>query len=120
MQYVYGCVIIILLTSVTAPGAPPQNVVGQSTVIGSIELSWSPPPSDRQYGVIIRYFIQYQIYGSGENPIGLNISNLDNLNTTISELQSGVMYLVNITAVNSAGISQFPSSILIRTIPNRK
>ena len=113
----YGCVIIILLTSATAPGAPPQNVVGQSTVIGSIDLSWSPPPSNRQFGIIVRYFVLYQKEGSDDNPIGRNVFNLD---TTISGLESNVTYLVTIAAVNSAGISLFPSSILITTIPNRE
>ena len=110
-----GCV-IILLTSATAPGAPPQNFAGRSTVIGRIELSWSPPPSDKQFGMITGYSILYRINGSGEDFVGRNVSNL---NTTITELRSNVAYSVKIAAINSAGISPF-STIVITTIPNRE
>ena len=107
----------MLLFIVTAPGAPPQNVLGQSTVIGSIQLSWNPPPLDRQYGMITEYFITYQIDGSDAAPNNLTVSIL---NTTITQLQSNVTYMVTIAAVNGAGTSSNFSLILIRTIPERE
>ena len=106
-----------------APGAPPQNVTGQSTAIGTIQLSWSPPPLDRHYGIITGYFITYRIDGSNETPSNFTTSNL---NTTIPQLQSNIpllqsdiTYMVTIAAVNGAGTS-INISLVLRTIPERE
>ena len=100
--------------SSTAPGAAPQDVVAQSPMIGTIELSWNPPPSDRHYGIITGYFITYKVVDSSGNPSSLTVSRLS---TTIMGLMSNTMYEVTIAAVNGAGTSMINVSLLIRTLP---
>ena len=110
-------VVVILFTCSTAPGAAPQNFVAQSRATGSIQLSWRPPPSDRHYGIIIGYFITYQIDGGSGDP---NTLTEPGLSTTLSQLQSNVTYIVKIAAVNGAGTSLFKAVVMIRTIPKRE
>ena len=101
----------------TAPGAAPQDVIAQSPLIGTIELSWNPPPSDRHYGIITGYYITYKVAASSENASNLTVSRLS---TTIMGLMSNTMYEVTIAAVNGAGTSMISASLLIRTISERE
>ena len=106
-----------MFTYSTAPGAAPQLFVAQSRVVGNIQLSWHPPPLNRHYGIIIGYFITYQKYGGSGDP---NTLTEPGLNTTLSQLQSNVTYIVTIAAVNGAGTSLFKAVVTIRTIPERE
>ena len=101
----------------TAPGAAPQNVLAQSRAVGTIQLSWDPPPSAKHYGIITGYYITYKADVSSGEPSSLTELGL---NTTLSQLQSNIDYTVTIAAVNGAGPSSFIATITIRTIPERE
>lgn len=108
---------IVLLIFATEPGAAPQNVTAQSLTLGTIELSWSPPPVDKHYGILTGYFITYQISGSSRDPVSENVDDLD---LTIEGLQSNTTYRVTIAAVNGAGTSMLSAVVEIITIPDRE
>ena len=112
----YPKVTIIILSIV--PGAPPQNLTAESVAIGTIQLSWNPPRSDRQYGIITGYSITYQINGSSESPMNVNTSNVTSFE--IMGLKSNTNYSVTIAAINGAGTSMNVTAVVVMTIPNRE
>jgi len=85
----------------TAPGAPPQNLIAYSPSTGAITAAWSPPPRELQYGIITGYQISFGIAGSIITQDSLTLD----LSITRAGLFSNITYSVTITAINGAGIS---------------
>lgn len=50
--------LIPLLIFLSAPSAPPTNVNGASLSSESIHITWNPPPTDLQNGLIRSYIIE--------------------------------------------------------------
>ena len=84
-----------------APGAPPQSVTIHSPSTGTITVRWSPPPVELQYGIITGYEISF---GVAESNIA-QISFTSDLSIKRTGLLSNTTYLLSVTAVNGAGIS---------------
>ena len=60
MNSIYTNKIIIFVYTylhTSAPTRPPQNLIGTSPTPSTLSLSWSPPPTDEQNGVIRSYKI---------------------------------------------------------------
>ena len=43
----------------TVPGGPPQNLVAELLALDTVNVSWSPPPSEVHFGIITQYMIDY-------------------------------------------------------------
>nr|XP_040038202.1 roundabout homolog 2-like isoform X2 [Gasterosteus aculeatus aculeatus] len=90
-----------------APGAPPEQVtvltVGSQNST-SISVSWDPPPSDQQNGIIQEYKIWCL---ANETRFHVNKSVDATIRSVVVEgLQTGVQYHVEVAACTSAGVGE--------------
>ncbi|KAL6099014.1 robo2 [Pungitius sinensis] len=90
-----------------APGAPPQQVtvltVGSQNST-SISVSWDPPPSDQQNGIIQEYKIWCL---ANETRFHVNKSvDATIRSVVVGGLQTGVQYHVEVAACTSAGVGE--------------
>ena len=84
--------------------------------VGTIDISWTPPSTDLQYGIITGYQIRYNI-------VGTNVTNSDfnvDVNITLTGLLDDTEYQITVAAQNGAGISTVNASVITSTIPARK
>ena len=44
---------------ITVPDGPPQNLVAELLALDTVNVSWSPPPSQVHFGIITKYVIDY-------------------------------------------------------------
>ena len=104
------CVTLICLNIGTAPTASPQTVSGSSVSSTSISLSWLPPASGSQNGIIRRYDIQLV-----ENETG-NVFNYNTTETslTISSLHPYYNYQCSVAAY-TVGLGPFSDPVVIQT-----
>uniref|UniRef100_A0A8C6SGT7 Roundabout, axon guidance receptor, homolog 3 (Drosophila) n=1 Tax=Neogobius melanostomus TaxID=47308 RepID=A0A8C6SGT7_9GOBI len=101
---------VVVRTPEEVPSAPPRGVtvatVKQSNA-SSISVSWEPPPSDRQNGIIQEYR-QVWCVGSGtDNHTRHHVNRTVDGNTLSAMLKGlvpGVLYQVEVAAVTSAGV----------------
>ena len=122
---------------ISVPGGPPQNLTAELLALDTVNVSWSPPPSEVHFGIITQYQIDYfeipetistePIYTSGDYAYGdyseTNISAAvtvftADLNITLTELSSNATYRIAVAAINGAGFSPFAT--VTRSIPPRK
>ena len=122
---------------ITVPGGPPQNLTAELLALDTVNVSWSPPPSEVHFGIITQYLISYfempetistePIYTSGDYAYGdyskINASAvvtvfIADLNITLTGLSSNTTYHIAVAAMNGAGLSPF--AIVTRSIPPRK
>ena len=132
----YVCLLI------TVPGGPPQNLTAELLALDTVNISWSPPPSEVHFGIITQYQIDYfeipetipvePVYTSGDYAYGdntygdyLEINAIAvvtvftaDLNIALTRLSSNTTYHIAVAAMNGAGLSPF--AIAIRSIPPRK
>ena len=96
----------------TAPTAAPQHFAAVVTTAFEVDLSWSPPVSDKQNGVITNYVINITEDESGddfqESTSSTSLSVEDNLRPYIT-------YTCVISAGTSAGQGPFSSAINFTT-----
>ena len=84
--------------------------------VGTIDISWTPPSTELQYGIITGYQIRYNIAGT-------NVTNSDftvDLNITLTGLLDDTEYQITVAAQNGAGISTVNASVTTSTITPRK
>ena len=127
---------------ITVPGGPPQNLTAELLALDTVDVSWSPPPSEVHFGIITQYQIDYSeipetiptepVYTSGDNTYGdyaygdyseINASAVvtvitADLNITLTGLSNNTTYHIAVAAMNGAGLSPF--AIATRSIPPRK
>ena len=122
---------------ITVPGGPPQYLIAELLALDTVNVSWSPPPSEAHFGIITQYLISYfempetistePIYTSGDYAYGdyseTNVSAAvtvftTDLNITLTGLSSNTTYHIAVAAMNGAGLSPF--AIATRSIPPRK
>ena len=87
------------MVSSLAPSAPPQNVSAVNGSSTSLKVSWTPPPTLDQNGIIRNYTVAYN--RSSGSPSELNVASNNN-NVTLSGLQKFVKYTVTVRAVTVA------------------
>ena len=85
----------------TAPGAPPQNLIAHSPSTGNVTVVWSPPLLELQHGIITGYQILFGITGSNNTENSFN----SDLSITRTGLLSNTTYSITVAAVNDAGTS---------------
>ncbi|XP_028838623.1 roundabout homolog 3 isoform X2 [Denticeps clupeoides] len=111
--------VLLIRTPEEVPSAPPQavNVVtvkpGNSS---SVSVSWQPPPTDSQNGVILEYKI-WCLGNDSQTRYHINQTVDGNvLSTVLKGLLPGILYQVEVAAVTSAGVGtrSQPVSVLIK------
>ncbi|XP_061558458.1 roundabout homolog 3 isoform X3 [Phycodurus eques] len=112
---------ILVRTPEEVPSAPPRAVtvatVKQSN-ISSIIVSWEPPPSDMQNGIIQEYKV-WCVSSGNNNQTRYYINKTvegNTLSTALKGLIPGVLYQVEVAAVTGAGVGtrSQPLPILIK------
>ncbi|KAI1893506.1 hypothetical protein AGOR_G00124420 [Albula goreensis] len=108
--------LLLVRTPEEVPSAPPQEVKVMTVQLGnisSINVSWEPPPADAQNGLIQ----EYKIWCLGNDTQALN-QTVDGMSSsaTLSGLQPGILYQVEVAAVTSAGVGarSQPVTVLIK------
>ncbi|XP_056450813.1 roundabout homolog 3 [Gadus chalcogrammus] len=113
--------VLSLQTPEEAPSAPPRAVTVVTVKQGnssSVSVTWEPPPSDMQNGVIQ----DYKVWCLGvptDNQTRYSINKTvegSTLSTVLKGLVPGVVYQVEVAAVTSAGVGtrSQPVSVLIK------
>ncbi|KAI6661005.1 Phosphatidylinositol phosphatase PTPRQ-like [Oopsacas minuta] len=100
--------VITVTTNEIAPTGTPQNIEFTIIMTTSLSLSWDSPPLSEQNGVITGYKISYN---------GVTIDTevksviVTTTSTTLTDLEEGSEYLIEISAINSAGVGSSTSII---------
>uniref|UniRef100_A0A8B9K999 Roundabout, axon guidance receptor, homolog 3 (Drosophila) n=1 Tax=Astyanax mexicanus TaxID=7994 RepID=A0A8B9K999_ASTMX len=99
--------LLTLRTPEEVPSAPPQAVTVSTVKLSnssSISVTWQPPPAEMQNGVIQEYRI-WCLGNDSQTRYHINQTVDGNvLSTLVKGLLPGVLYLVEVAAVTSAGV----------------
>ena len=98
--------ISITLTNFPAPSAPPTSVKVLALNSTAVTVQWGPVPCIEQNGDITGYSVQYWEVGSGSTQT-MPVSGGSATEADISGLLSNTKYVVEVAAVNSAGIGVY-------------
>uniref|UniRef100_A0A8C5N2K3 Roundabout, axon guidance receptor, homolog 3 (Drosophila) n=1 Tax=Gouania willdenowi TaxID=441366 RepID=A0A8C5N2K3_GOUWI len=112
---------ILVRTRAEVPSAPPRAVTVATVKLSnstSISVSWEPPPTDKQNGVIQEYRV-WCIGGGADNHTRYYINRTvdgSTMSTLLKGLLPSIPYQVEVAAVTSAGVGarSQPVSILIK------
>lgn len=107
--YIWARIYSIYLLFV-APTGPPQNII--TTVVEGtyLTLSWEPPVSSEQNGIIITYHIKV----TAEDEVILDNFTSD-ATYTVSNLEPYNIYQFSVAALTVHGQGPFSSNVAIRT-----
>lgn len=98
------------------PSAPPQDIKCSSPSSTNILVSWRPPPTELQNGIIVKYAVQYAAT-EGEDTTTRKISDIppESSQYLLENLEKWTEYRVTVTAHTDVG--EGPESLpqLIRT-----
>lgn len=111
---------VVVRTPEEVPSAPPRAVTVATVKLGnssSINVSWEPPPSDRQNGIIQEYRVW--CVGNGDNQTRYYVNRTVDGNTqstVLKGLMPGVLYQIEVAAVTGAGVGtrSQPVSVLFK------
>lgn len=92
------------------PPAPPQDLIGESTAVGSVALSWFSSAGDVTHFTVYRSMTSGSGYTSLGNTTGLNFVDT---NTT-----AGQTYYYTVTATNMFGLESAMSNEVAVTVSN--
>uniref|UniRef100_A0A3Q3NR77 Roundabout, axon guidance receptor, homolog 3 (Drosophila) n=2 Tax=Labrus bergylta TaxID=56723 RepID=A0A3Q3NR77_9LABR len=113
---------LLVRTPEEVPSAPPRGVTVATVKLSnssSISVSWEPPPSEMQNGIIQEYRVWCVGSGGGDNQtrnfINKTVDGIT-LSTMLKGLMPGVLYQVEVAAVTSAGVGTHsqPVSVLFK------
>ncbi|XP_041658063.1 roundabout homolog 3 isoform X1 [Cheilinus undulatus] len=113
---------LVVRTPEEVPSAPPRGVTVATAKLSnssSITVSWEPPPSEKQNGVIQEYRVWCVGSAGGDNQTRYYINKTVDgvtLSTVLKGLMPGVLYQVEVAAVTSAGVGtrSQPVSVLFK------
>ena len=111
----WSCPIEVFLSIPPAPSAAPTSVNVSDVTSSTITVQWGTIVNctDRN-GDITGYSVQYGVQGSGSTQTR-DVSGGDTRQTTISGLSPSTNYSIEVAAVNSAGIGEYSTSVIIQT-----
>ncbi|XP_071317063.1 roundabout homolog 3 isoform X2 [Trachinotus anak] len=112
---------LLVRTPEEVPSAPPRAVTVATMKLSnssSISVSWEPPPSEMQNGIIQEYKV-WCVGSGGDNQTRYYINRTvdgNTLSTVLKGLMPGVLYQVEVAAVTSAGVGtrSQPVSVLFK------
>ena len=97
----------------SAPGLAPANLTSYNKTSTSITLQWSPVPTEHQNGVILGYYVKYNLSSPHGNKT-VNITVPPNkLSVELSKLAVFTFYFIRVSAFTSAGVG--PDAVLGET-----
>jgi hypothetical protein len=94
------------LIFLSAPTAPPKDVIFKSVTTTSIEITWSPPDEEKQNGIIAMYEVEmYQeMSGSIVEKVTKSLMRVENTTVwKISHLSPRTDYIFHIRAGTAGG-----------------
>uniref|UniRef100_A0A672JJU2 Roundabout, axon guidance receptor, homolog 3 (Drosophila) n=1 Tax=Salarias fasciatus TaxID=181472 RepID=A0A672JJU2_SALFA len=111
---------LLVRTPEEVPSAPPRAVTVATVKLSNgsgISVSWEPPPSDMQNGIIQEYRV-WCVGSGGDNQTRYYINRTvdgNTLSTLLKGLLPGLLYQVEVAAVTGAGVGTRspPASVLI-------
>ena len=97
-----------------APSTPPIGVNVSNTTSSSISVQWGPVVCIQRNGNIIGYLVRYRVEGTWSYQI-MSVSGGDTTETTITGLDAGTTYSIEVAAVNNAGTGKYNLPISVTT-----
>ena len=91
--------LLLFLFHCSVPSAPPSSLQLHSNTAHSVTVSWKPPPSSKQNGIIIGYLFLYKC----QEYITTTQFQTFNLTVTLSNLHPYTTYYIIVSALTSAG-----------------
>uniref|UniRef100_A0A669DB88 Roundabout, axon guidance receptor, homolog 3 (Drosophila) n=1 Tax=Oreochromis niloticus TaxID=8128 RepID=A0A669DB88_ORENI len=112
---------LLVRTPEEVPSAPPRAVTVSTVKLGnssSISVSWEPPRSDTQNGIIQEYRVWCMSSGGDNQTRYYSNKTVDGntLSTLLKGLMPGVLYQVEVAAVTSAGIGTRSQPVFIQEL----
>ena len=107
-----------LLTSISEPAGPPQNVQGQNSSSTSILVIWEEVPAEQQNGIITGYTITYK--SQTENDNGNVEVNGSVRQIELTNLKEYVNYNITVLASTVKGDGPASDPIVVRTDQDSK
>ncbi|KAM6969933.1 roundabout homolog 3 [Aplochiton taeniatus] len=113
--------LLLVRTPEEVPSAPPRAVTVVTVKLGnssSISVSWEPPPTEKQNGIIQEYKV-WCVGNANDNQTRYHINKTVDgtiLSTVLKGLMPGILYQVEVAAVTSAGVGTHsqPASVIIK------
>ena len=90
---------------------PPRNLVAIEVTQNTISLIWLKPHDN--YAPIIGYYVTYMGAGFETNVLNTSVESAN-----ISDLVSGTLYSLNVTAFNEVGVSDPSNPLTVETLGN--
>lgn len=110
-QFLYFYLFYSFLYKLSVPTSAPigLDVVSQSST--SVTVSWSPPQSERQNGIISRYSVNVTKSNSGESSL---LSTADR-SITLEQLDPFTTYLISVAAQTAIGLGPYTLPLTVTT-----
>ena len=106
--------ISILCSKPVDPSAPPTSFQVTGLTSSSITVQWGAVDCIHRNGDITGYSVRYGVQGSGSTQTE-SVSGGATTEATISGLTPSTSYVIDIAAVNSAGIGVYSESLTVET-----
>ena len=101
---------VSLISFSTVPSAPPTLIYIHEVTSFNVTLHWDPVDCIEQNGDIIGYSVRYGIERSGSIQVA-NVFGGSRTEITISGLNCGANYSIEVAAVNSAGTGVYSKAL---------
>ncbi|KAL5477126.1 hypothetical protein EMCRGX_G023872 [Ephydatia muelleri] len=98
-------------TSETGPTSPPLNLSPVASTSTNITLSWAPPPTQYQNGVIMGYTLQ--VFNTQQGL--LRETNTSSNGSTVDSLRPYTTYLFRVAAMTVAGRGPYSGNVTVLT-----
>lgn len=109
------------LPACAEPSAPPQEVKCSSPSSTSLLVSWRPPHSESQNGLLVGYIVRYAVAGGGAG-LGVGAETMDELQApatpseiTLQRLEKWTPYRVSVAAATAVGPGPESDALTCRT-----
>ncbi|XP_047661184.1 receptor-type tyrosine-protein phosphatase S isoform X15 [Tachysurus fulvidraco] len=108
-------------TSQAKPSAPPQEVKCSSPSSTSLLVSWRPPRSESQNGLLVGYIVRYAVAGGGAG-LGVGAETMEELQAPatsteimLQRLEKWMSYRVSVAAATAVGPGPESTTLMCRT-----
>ena len=103
------------LQSSPAPSLPPTSFQVNDSASSSVTVEWGAVNCSHRNGDITAYSVRYGVQGNGSIHT-VNVSGDTTTNATISGLTPSTKYVIDIAAMNSAGIGVYSHPLTVETL----